>query len=214
MLHDTPLRAAVLATCQQRGLQPADSYNDPPLTRSDFHLAQLPAAIHNRWAGRYDHAQPVGRVAAWITAHTAEPLTHAALVISGDTGTGKTHNAVAAIRALATHRPGIRWQAVTHPDLGDELRPKTDGSHEYALQPYLDVPLLLLDDLGAGMSTPWTVDCASRLIDHRWTRRMATIYTTNLGADALRAAVGDRVVSRLGDATHVHLEGADRRWTR
>jgi DNA replication protein DnaC len=62
------------------------------------------------------------------------------------------------------------------------------------------------------MTTPWTVDWLQRLVDHRWTRRAATIYTTNLASDPLRAAVGDRVYSRLGDATHITLVDADRRW--
>jgi DNA replication protein DnaC len=199
-LHDTVRRI-----CAERGIQPAASLPRPGVSRRAFYAEQVGIAIHERWDGRYDNATPASKVSTWITRHLADPKAHPTLVLSGDTGTGKTHQAVAALRVIATERPGLRWQATTHPDLGDELRPKSDNSHEYALDAYLDAELLVLDDLAAGMSTPWTADCIQRLADRRWTRRMATIYTTNLGADQLRDAVGDRVVSRLGDATHVNL---------
>jgi DNA replication protein DnaC len=214
MPHDSALHATVRRICAERGIEPATTLPDPPLTRRAFHADQLAAAIHHRWAGRYDDARPEPRVDTWIRNHLAEPHAHPALFINGATGSGKTHSAVAAINAIATAKPGIRWAAVTHPDLGDELRPKRDDSHEGALDRYLDADLLLLDDLGAGMTTPWTIDCVQRLVDRRWTRRMATIYTTNLPADDLRAAVGDRVFSRIGDAVHVNLGSVDRRWQR
>lgn len=207
-LHDTVRRI-----CAERGIQPAADLPQCSLNRRDFYTRQIADVIHTRWAGRYDTAEPNAKVAAWIGKHLAAPTDHPTLVLGGDTGTGKTHQAVAALRVLATERPGLRWQATTHADLGDELRPRRDDSHEDALDPYLEAELLVLDDLAAGMSTAWTTDCIQRLVDRRWTRRLATIYTTNLDVDQLRNAVGDRVVSRLGDATHVNLGGSDRRWT-
>jgi DNA replication protein DnaC len=213
MLRDTALRAEILAVCDRRGIQPVAELPRLALTRRQFRAEQIVAAIHGRWAGRYDTAEPVPKVAAWIRRHLTDPTAHPTLVISGDTGTGKTHNAVAALKAIATERPELVWTSTTHTDLGDELRPRRDDSHEGALNQYLDAGLVILDDLGAGMITAWTTDCIQRLVDRRWTRRLATIYTTNLGADQLRDAVGDRVVSRLGDATHVNLSGGDRRWT-
>lgn len=213
MLRDTPLRAQILDMCARRGIQPAAELPRSALTWREFRADQIAAVIHERWAGRYDTAEPVAKVVSWIRQHLADPGEHSTLVISGDTGTGKTHNAIAALRAIVTGRPELAWASTTHADLGDELRPRRDDSHEGALDQYLDAGLLVLDDLGAGMTTAWTTDCVQRLVDRRWTRRMPTIYTTNLGADQLRDAVGDRVVSRLGDATHVNLGGNDRRWT-
>jgi DNA replication protein DnaC len=214
MPHDSAIHQTVRQICADRGITPADALDERPLTRRDFRRQQLADVIHRRWGGRYDEARPDPRVATWIDDHLRRPQEFSALFLNGATGSGKTHNAVAALRAIAEDAPLLRWQAVTHPDLGDEVRPRSDNSHEGALDRYLDAGLLLLDDLGAAMSTPWMTDCLQRLVDHRWTRRLATIYTTNLPADALRSAVGDRVFSRLGDATHVNLGSVDRRWQR
>ncbi len=217
MLRDTNLHTTIRRVCATRGIAPVATLAEPPLTRADFHLAQVDATIRRRWNGRYDHAAlDNDGVRIWTQRHLADPQRQFALLIAGQTGSGKTHHAVAAVRAIARNHAqrglGLNWAAVTHPDLAHQLRPKTDDSHEHALDAYLDADLLVLDDLGATTSTPWMADTRQRLVDHRWTRRKATIYTTNLDSAALRTAVGDRVWSRVGDATHVHLVGPDRRW--
>jgi DNA replication protein DnaC len=214
MLRDTEFSNTVRRICTERGLEPADALPEIRVDRRTFKADQLAGAIHTRWGGRYDAAEPEPRVAAWIAQHLADPGAHPALFLSGTTGSGKTHQAVAALHAVveAHFAEPYLWAAVTHPDLGDELRPRRDDSHEGALDRYLDADLLLLDDLGAGMSTPWMTDCVQRLVDRRWTRKLATIYTTNLPPDQLRAAVGDRVYSRLGDSTRIALTSRDRRW--
>lgn len=214
MLRDTNFNSTVRRICAERGIEPADTLPRMGVDRRTFKVDQLAGAIHARWGGRYDDAEPEARVAAWVARHNTDPDACPALFLSGSTGSGKTHQAVAALRAIIGEHftEPYQWAAVTHPDLGDELRPKADDSHEGALDRYLDADLLLLDDLGAGMSTPWTTDCVQRLVDRRWTRRLATIYTTNLPPDQLRAAVGDRVYSRLGDSTRIALAGRDRRW--
>lgn len=217
-LHDTDLARTALRICAERGIQPADTLDEPPLSRREFYRAQITERIHNRWAGLYDDAQPTRRITDWTRQHLADPRATPALFLAGNTGTGKTYGAVTVLRTIAEHHAdqgrGLTWYAATHPDLADQMRPKTDNSHEYALDPYLDADLLILDDLGATLSREWATDWLQRLIDHRWTRRAATIYTTNLPASQLRTAVGDRVYSRIGDATRIHLDGDDRRWTR
>jgi DNA replication protein DnaC len=214
--HDTDLAAAAVRICADRGIAPADYRETEPLTRREFYRRQIGERIRHRWAGMYDGAQPTGLVAAWIRRHLAEPGREHSLFVAGSTGTGKTHNAVAVLHAIGLDRAeqgrGLLWAAVSHPDLAHQLRPKSDDSHEHALDRYLDAELLILDDLGAGLTREWGTDWLQRLVDHRWTRRAATVYTTNLPAQPLRAAVGDRVYSRLGDATRIQLGGDDRRW--
>ncbi len=217
MLRDTSLRATIRRVCATRGIAPVAVLDEPPLTRAEFHTGQVDATIRRHWGGRYNQAQTTDLgVRRWIADHLADPTRRPAILVAGQTGSGKTHHAAAAVRVIARHRAeqgrGLNWAAVTHPDLAHLLRPKSDDSHEHALDAYLDADLLVLDDLGATTSTAWMVDTLQRLVDHRWTRRAATIYTTNLDSTALRAAVGDRVWSRVGDATHVHLAGPDRRW--
>jgi DNA replication protein DnaC len=154
-------------------------------------------------------------VADWVRGFldgTAPP----SLLLSGPTGVGKTWLVYGLVRAIVEGRAaqgrGVRLRVVSHPGLNDALRPKSDGSHEFALEPYLTAELVILDDLGAGKQSDWTGDSLYRLVDRRWASRLATVFTTNLTRSALADAVGERVVSRLGDARRVTLKGADRRW--
>jgi DNA replication protein DnaC len=218
MLRDTNLAATALRICAERGIEPSDYREHTPVRRQDFYRDQAIERINRRWAGRFDHAQPTKPVAAWIARHLAAPQAEPSLFLAGPTGVGKTFQAVAVLYAIGLHLAdqgrGLTWHAVTHPDLADQLRPKTDNSHEYALDRYLDAELLILDDIGATVSSAWSTECIQRLIDHRWTRRATTIYTTNLEPAALNAAIGDRAYSRIGDGEMIQLVGDDRRWTR
>lgn len=181
--------------------------------RVDQARATLAGRIPPRFAAaevdRPDVARWVGRCLTGLEG--APPL-----VLTGPTGVGKTWQCWGALRAVVEGRAhtgqGTRWRATTHPDLNAEMRPKPDGSHAFALDPYLAAELLLFDDLGAGKQTDWTGDALYRLVDHRWAHHLPTIYSTNLTRVVLTEAVGDRVVSRLADAVHVAIKGGDRRW--
>jgi DNA replication protein DnaC len=209
------LRDTALRICRDRGITPADTLDEPHINPSAFYRHQLADVIHRRWSGAYDDAtcdHPT--VSAWVTIQESDGRRKPSLLIAGSTGSGKTWQAVGALKAIAnhaasTHGRRIDWQMVSHPDLGDELR--GDGM-DRALAKYLDAELLILDDLGATMTTPWMTDCIQRLVDRRWSKRLTTIYTSNLTGNALSAAIGDRVYSRLGDAVRVTLADRDRRW--
>lgn len=181
--------------------------------RTEQAAAVLAARIPPRFAVAVVDKAEVG---AWVQRYLTDPDGAPSLVLTGPTGVGKTHQAWAAVRAVVEGRAragkGVRWRATTHPDLNAEMRPKPDGSHAFALEPYLAAELLLFDDLGAGKQSDWTGDSLHRLVDHRWAYRLPTIYSTNLTRRQLIEAVGDRVVSRLADAEHVAIKGGDRRW--
>lgn len=211
-----PLTAEILA---RRGIDPAaaDSWMpaeyDPVTFRTEQAREVLARVIPSRFAeAKPDHPE----VADWVRRYLAVPTEAPSLVLVGPTGTGKTWQCWGAVRAvvegLAATGRGLIWRATTHPDLNAALRPKPDQSHSWALDPYLEAELLFLDDVGAGKQSEWTGDSLYRLVDHRWSNRKTTIYSTNLTAKALTDAVGDRVVSRLVDAVHVAIKGTDRRW--
>ncbi|MEV1011775.1 ATP-binding protein [Streptomyces sp. NPDC049881] len=145
------------------------------------------------------------------------------LLLWGGTGTGKTHAAFGAIRALTAAGCAVRWEAVTAADLYAALRPRPGTDPEFLLRRITRVPVLLLDDLGAARSTAWTEEVTFRLVNWRSQHRMPTLVTTNLppvrsqdvpaSQPVLRDQVGDRVLSRLsGMCTAVHLTGPDRRF--
>jgi DNA replication protein DnaC len=201
----------------RRGLDPdAPTIEPPPFDPVAYRLEQaelaLATIVPNRFLGAtVDNP----RVAAWVGQFIADRSSCGSLLLTGTRGTGKTHLAFAALRAVAldaAERGGrIAYRVTTHPDFNHLLRPKSDGSHEYALDPFAEADLLVFDDLGAGKQTDWTADSLHRLVDRRWSDNLPTIYTTNLAPDDLTAAVGQRIVSRVFDSTRVLLTGDDRR---
>lgn len=132
------------------------------------------------------------------------------LVIRGPVGTGKTHAAVAAFRAVVRHGRHLSAVAVAVPALLDGLRPGRESIE--SLDACESAALLLLDDLAAERSTDWTAETLYRLIDARYARSLPTIVTTNATGAMIRSGLGDRIASRLnGLGRHVVLDGPDRR---
>jgi DNA replication protein DnaC len=159
-------------------------------------------------------------IRAWVDSYAGDPQTTPSIVLSGPTGVGKTHQAYQAIReasrARAANGKATFWLATSHPDLNATQRvgADPDTSPTVALARYINVDLLLLDDVGAGKQTDWTADTLYRLIDHRWSNLRPTIYATNLTPKQITATLGDRVASRIADAIQVIIKGDDRRWGR
>lgn len=186
---------------------------DPIAWRLEHYAAKLAADI----PATFQDAQPDHpEVRVWLERHIIDPNSAPWLYLSGNTGTGKTHLAYGVLRWLAgvaaRANRDFRWLVVTHADLNAALRPKPDESHAYALDRYLEAEFLILDDVGAGKGSEFTEENITRLVDYRWSRRLPTVYTTNLDVDALEKVVGERVVSRFADATLVELDGPDRRF--
>lgn len=186
---------------------------DPVAFRVEQAEATLARVIPARFADAVaEHPQ----VVQWAGQFIDNPQNTPSLVLAGPTGVGKTHQCWGLVRhiaaTLAGAGRGLVWRATTHPDLNDQVRPKPDGSHTWALDKFLSAELLFVDDLGAGKQTEWTGDTLFRLVDHRWAHQLPTVWSTNLTPPQLAETVGDRVVSRLADATHVTLQGRDRRW--
>ncbi|MFD4123870.1 ATP-binding protein [Streptomyces globisporus] len=147
------------------------------------------------------------------------------LLLWGPTGTGKTHEAFGAIRALTAAGCGVNWHATTAADLFAEMRQRGGVDPEHLLRRIVRIPLLLLDDLGAAKGSEWTEELTFRLVNWRAENSMPTIFTSNLPPiredwmpahlPVLRDKVGDRVLSRLsGMCTAVEFTGPDRRFAR
>ncbi|WP_435059974.1 ATP-binding protein [Streptomyces sp. bgisy060] len=206
------------AILTQRGIGPAATTHEPPpepVTALELADARIPARYRRALT---DHPH----VTAWVDEITragrpgpagAPGISEgASLLIAGPTGTGKTHQAYGAIRALLAAGVRLRWEAVTAADLYARLRPRSGFDSERELQALAKCPLLLLDDLGAAKNSEWTEELTYRLINHRYEHLRPTLITTNLPTADLRTALGDRVASRLAEMTErVILDGPDRR---
>lgn len=127
------------------------------------------------------------------------------LLLSGDTGCGKTHLAV----AIAGHQISNGSPALFTivPDLLDHLRatfrPTSSVEYDELFEQVRSVPLLLLDDLGSESSTPWAQEKLYQIMVHRHNNRLPTVITTNHMMDKIEE-VQPRLASRLKDISLVN----------
>ena len=59
------------------------------------------------------------------------------------------------------------------------------------------VPLLVLDDLGAEWPGGWGMTKVDAIFSERYNRQRSTIVTTNLGGADMRNRYADRIIDRL-----------------
>lgn len=213
----------------ERGIHPAtpediDGYSPDEPGHPEFHRRQRIDVARARWTAatppRYQHADATEpAVIDWATTVITSPETARSLLLTGSTGTGKTHQAYGALRVIAESGPrDYRVIAVTSADMYGRLRPTGQtGAAEHELNKLCDIPLLLLDDLGSAKTSEWTEEVTYRLINHRYNAMLPTVFTSNLPAKApngrdLTDALGERIVSRLAEMTTViPMAGTDRR---
>lgn len=107
------------------------------------------------------------------------------LLLVGDTGTGKTHLAVAALKALIER--GHEGLFFDYQNLLDRIRAGYDrnagASDREAYSSALDAEVLLIDDLGSHRVTEWVEDTVTSIVTHRCNHRKPLIATTNLDVD-------------------------------
>jgi DNA replication protein DnaC len=144
------------------------------------------------------------------------------LVLMGPVGTGKTHLAVAALQQiLREKRPPVRGRFADFTSLVLEIQMTFDGpgNSRDILQPLVDCDLLVLDELGAGKTTPWVMDLLYYLVNSRYLENRITVFTTNYsdfpkraGEESLTDRVSQRIRSRLWEmCRRLELRGRDYR---
>lgn len=132
------------------------------------------------------------------------------LLFYGPTGTGKTHLACAVANRLIER--GIFTMFLQTVNI-----PRHDTEE---VQKYIDpdeVPVLVLDDLGAEKLTARALECLYILIDGRLWANAPMIVTTNYTPESLRrrlegdegSGYGDRLVGRLQEACELVPVGGD-----
>jgi DNA replication protein DnaC len=144
------------------------------------------------------------------------------LLLMGNVGTGKTHLAVAALQQiLQEKRPPARGRFADFTSLVLEIQMTFEGSgsKREILQPLVECDLLVLDELGAGKTTPWVLDLLYYLVNTRYLENRLTIFTTNhtdslpkVGEESLSDRVSERIRSRLWEMCRlVDFKGSDYR---
>ena len=143
---------------------------------------------------RYRRASPGDpRIAAY--ARGARPGGRNCLYVHGPVGCGKTHEACGALNALAEGGGSPTYVAAPElvESLKDGMRSRT-GTRAALARPR-HCSLLVLDDLGGGSVSRWTVSVVYELVNARYEEMLPTIYASRYDLAGLR-----RVLSREGDA--------------
>ncbi|MFC9990641.1 ATP-binding protein [Streptomyces globisporus] len=185
--------------------------------RADYAVSRWQRATPPRFR---DAEATLPEVIGWADRALTDNAAAGALLLTGLTGTGKTHQAYGALRRIAAGGPDrFELIAVNSADMYGNLRPShVMGAAEHELQRLSRVQYLLLDDLGTAKTSEWTEEVTYRLINFRYNHCLPTIITSNLPArdengPDLSDFVGARVASRLAEmvTTLVPMIGADRR---
>jgi DNA replication protein DnaC len=123
------------------------------------------------------------------------------LFLTGKYGSGKTH-----LLAAIAHDTLARGRAplfAVVPKLLDWFRAgfdPNDRAEKLAFQVRFDgicdADILLMDDLGAEKTTDWTQERLFTLINHRYARRLPTVFSSNCMPDELEGRIQSRVMDR------------------
>lgn len=164
----------------------------------------------------FDNYEGGGKVKAVCRQFLTAPFD---LVLTGNSGSGKTHLAVAVLRELA--RAGKvdseRARFIPVPELLAEIRTSYTGrgpDEGELIDNYAALPYLVLDDLGAEKSTEWSISTLYLIIDRRHRDLRPTIVTTNLSLDEIAVCLSPRIASRLASGKVIVISTPDYRTKR
>jgi len=159
-------------------------------------------------------------------------------LITGPTGTGKTHLAIGYMRreirerfakacldrqvkagsTLPQYRDALTKAAeeclfVSALEFTWEMRRaiRTNNDDE-VMDKFCQAPFLVLDDFGAERPTEWTLECLGKLVYTRHADMSDTLITSNLNLEEIGAAFNNRIMSRVAEfGTWMALEGKNAR---
>ncbi len=146
-------------------------------------------------SGNPTHQEQFSRAYQAAKSFAAEPKGW--FVLSGASGSGKTHLAAAIANECLHSGYPVLYQTI--PDLLDRLRStfSTDGEVPYVdfFDMVRNAPLLILDDLGAQTGTPWAREKLDQLMTHRFNSELPTVIVAIVPIEQL----DERLSTRLTD---------------
>lgn len=132
------------------------------------------------------------------------------LVLRGNTGSGKTHLAIALLKMQALRDSRF----VTVPDLLLKIRSSFNGGAETEgeiIKEFSSIPVLVLDDLGAEKTSEFAITTLYIILDRRIRDCRKTIITTNLSQGEIEQTFGARIASRLSCMENIKINMPDYR---
>ena len=194
--------------------------------------ARIPPRYFSRGFDVYrDHHRLQGRALRRAIEYVeAFPDVPRGLLFVGPCGVGKTHLAVAILKALVQDKKA----SARFVDEAEFLRrlmysygPDSPETERELLLPLLSADLLVWDDLGTGRPTEWVAETIRTVLNHRYTYNKQTVLTSNwpvktqegtslrresLKDQTLSERIGLRLYSRIMEMCElVEVEGPDAR---
>lgn len=124
------------------------------------------------------------------------------LFLSGGTGLGKTFLSACIARTVSENGFSVvydtagnifaQFETQKFSRDGEESREARDGTRRY-----LGCDLLIVDDLGSEMTTPFVQSALYQLVNTRLTAGRQTVISSNLGMSEVRARYSPQIASRL-----------------
>ncbi len=137
----------------------------------------------------------------------AYPQVESGLFWVGPTGVGKTHLAVAVLKALAQRDVPVLFCDCN--ELLTQLRRsygrEASVSEADLIRPLVETEVVLLDDLGAHRASEWVFDVLFSVINYRYNHRKPLLVTSNLIVDRPGEDVRSLLVSRLSQRVYSRL---------
>ncbi len=119
------------------------------------------------------------------------------LALAGPSGCGKTHLAAAIANHCIKNNHPVFY--ITAPDLLDHLRstfsPNSEMPYDEFFEQVRNVPLLILDDLGAQSSTPWAKEKLDQLLSYRFSNQLPTVIVSIVPIEELEERIRTRLVA-------------------
>jgi DNA replication protein DnaC len=147
-------------------------------------MSQLKAWLMG-WAEAWDEAKASG--SSWV--------------FSGAPGNGKTHLAATlGLEVIRQHL--VRVQMVSLSDLFMSIKTtygKGGRAEMDRMREIVQIPLLIIDEVGLQRDTDWEFEKLSYIIHERINHQKPSVYVTNVGQQKWRGSMGDRITDRLLD---------------
>lgn len=117
------------------------------------------------------------------------------LILSGNSGNGKTHIAIGIYKKLAELGKTIHF--IPAVEMFYYIRESVKENIDSKIDFYTSFDYLIIDDLGAGKITDWVKEIFYLIIDRLYRYMKNVIITTNMNADEMSKSFDYRIVSRM-----------------
>ncbi|MFN7064547.1 MAG: ATP-binding protein [Aquificaceae bacterium] len=190
-----------LCSCRYDGVNLQKYLNIPPRFLEAEFENYLPVS----------HSQRLALETCLHYAHSLDPKDGKGLTLIGPPHMGKTHLAVAILKTVYRLRK-IRGFFFDTKDFLYRLQ-NYSGERYYRLMNFLlNIPLLVLDDLGSERLSDWRIEVLSHLISHRYNYLKSTLITTNYNlkrqskeeiTEALEERLSPALVDKIYQMNHI-----------